>query len=125
MKKLSETDIQNMINDNWVPDYSAIRNQVKKQLHLSECIPVKQPLPQNITLDFHNKTEEQAWQEILTSIQSGVKTATVITGASGILKKKFQTWATESIISPSIESFKPLNNGSFFVKFHKRKKTDL
>lgn len=125
MKKLSETDIQNMINDNWIPDYNSVRNQVKKQLHLSERIPIERPLPTNATLDFHNKTEEQAWQELITAIQSGAKTATVITGASGILKQKFQIWATESIISTSIESFKPLNNGSFFVKFHKRKKTDL
>ena len=53
-------------------------------------------------------------------IESGARSATVITGASGVLKIKFQQWATDSIISPYIISFTPLNNGSFNVRFKKK-----
>lgn len=125
MKRLSDTDIENMISNETQPDYQSIRRQVRQELQLSKRIPVAPEKKEHAKLDFHNQTEEQAWQSLLTTIQSGAKDATVITGASGILKVKFQQWATESILSPSIETFTPLNNGSFFVKFRKRKKNDL
>ena len=52
---------------------------------------------------------------------SGVRDATIITGASGILKIKFQQWARDSILAPYIVSWHALNNGSFAVKFRKRR----
>lgn len=121
MKKLSDADIQNMITNEFVPDIQQIHRQVRQELQLSKRIP-EQKIKQNYAkIDFHNLTEEQAWQSLLALVNSGVKTATVITGASGILKVKFQQWATDSIISPYIESITPLNNGSFSVKFHTKK----
>ena len=47
----------------------------------------------------------------------------LITGASGILRIKFIQWANDSVLSPYINSFKPINNGSFDVKFNKIKLT--
>ena len=55
--------------------------------------------------------------------KSGVRNATIITGASGILRIKFIQWANDSVLSPYINSFKPINNGSFDVKFNKIKLT--
>jgi hypothetical protein len=72
-------------------------------------------------LDLHQLTEEQAWEQIMTLAQSGTRTANIITGASGILKIKFQQWAKDSILTPYIISFSPINNGSFHVKFKRQK----
>ena len=52
---------------------------------------------------------------------SGTRRATIITGASGILHQKFPQWANESILSPYIISYVPINNGSFDVKFKRNK----
>ena len=64
-------------------------------------------------------TVEQAWGEIMEIATSGAKDAKIITGASGILKIKFQEWVQTSILAPYIVSCIPLNNGSFAVKFRK------
>jgi len=122
MKQLNDSDIANMIGNDFVPDDVATKKSVRSELHLSRRVP--QPdvsLPEHVTIDFHQHTEQDAWQMLIDIIESGVRSATVITGASGILKTKFQQWATESIISPNIISFKPINNGSFFVRFKRRK----
>ncbi|MEE1110891.1 MAG: Smr/MutS family protein, partial [Alphaproteobacteria bacterium] len=74
-------------------------------------------------LDLHQLTEEQAWTAILDLAKSGTRNATIITGASGILKIKFQQWASDSVLSPYIISFTPINNGSFSVKFKKQNQT--
>ena len=73
-------------------------------------------------IDFHQHTEEEAWNMLMETVTSGAHSATVITGASGILKPKFQQWMTESVLSPHIISFKPLNNGSFEIKIRKQSK---
>ena len=78
-------------------------------------------------IDFHGKTEEEAWAalvalvENLAARQTGSGAATVITGASGILKEKFQQWATESRISNRIVSVQPLNRGSFKIMVRRAK----
>ena len=121
MKQLSDSDIAKMIGDDFIPDNVATKKSVRIQLHLSKRIPKEdKSAPAHTTIDFHNHTEEEAWQMLAQVAASGTRTATVITGASGILKTKFQQWATDSIISPRIVSFHPLNNGSFEVKFHKK-----
>ncbi len=121
MKQLSDFDIANMVGDDFIPDDIATKKLVRTQLHLSKRIPKSDtPTPEHTTIDFHNHTEEEAWQMLAQVAASGARSATVITGASGILKTKFQQWATDSIISPRIVSFHPLNNGSFEVKFHKK-----
>ena len=51
---------------------------------------------------------------------SGVRDAVIITGASGILHQKFPEWARESLLTPYIVSWSPINNGSFAVKFKKQ-----
>ena len=122
MKRLTDSDIANMIGDTFIPDDIATKKSVRQELHLSKRIPKPDtPAPERITIDFHNHTEEEAWQMLTQVAASGARSATVITGASGILKPKFQQWCKASIISPRILSVTPINNGSFTVKFHKNK----
>ena len=121
MKQLNDKDIADMIGDDFVPDDISTKKMVRSELHLSTRIPESPaPIPNHIVIDFHNHTEEEAWQMLEHIATSGTHAATVITGASGILKTKFQQWATESILSPYIVSFTPINNGSFAVKFRKK-----
>ncbi len=122
MKQLSDRDIVEMIGGTFVPDDKNTRKTVHAELKLSQRIPPKEPIvPTHTVLDLHQHTEEQAWQEIMELATSGVKKATIITGASGILHKKFPKWASESILSPHIISSKPINNGSFEVTFKRKK----
>ena len=122
MKQLNDNDIANMIGAEFIPDDNATKKSVRASLHLSKRIPKPdEPVPTHTVIDFHNHTEEEAWQMLVQVAESGTRGATVVTGASGILKTKFQQWATQSIISPRIISYTPLNNGSFEVKFHKHK----
>ena len=122
MKQLNDSDIANMIGADFIPDDNATKKSVRQSLHLSTRIPKPDaPVPEHIVIDFHNHTEQEAWDMLVHIAESGARSATVITGASGILKNKFQQWATESIISPRIVSWAPINNGSFSVKFHKQK----
>ncbi len=122
MKQLSDTDIERMLNTDFIPDENMVRRSVRTDLHLATLIPVAPaPLPKHAVLDLHNKTEEQAWNEIMQLAKSGVRNATIITGASGILKIKFQQWARDSLLSPYMISALPLNNGSFAVKFKRIK----
>ena len=122
MKQLNDSDIAKMIGEDFRPDDNEIKKQIRKSLHLSTRIP-KAPCsaPSHITLDFHQHTEQEAWEMLIDAIDSGTRGATVITGASGILKQKFPQWMTESVIAPNIISFEALNNGSFKVRFHKNK----
>ena len=122
MKQLNDKDIADMIGTDFVPDDNETKKSVRTSLHLSTRIPkTEKSTPAHTVIDFHNHTEQQAWDMLMEVAQSGIPSATVITGASGILKIKFQQWATNSILEPHIVSFEPLNNGSFSVKFHKHK----
>ncbi len=119
MRKLSDQDIANMIGAPFAPDDNVTRKTVRAELKLSRRIPKPVQIPSHITLDLHMHTIEQAWGEIMEIAKSGAKSATIITGASGILKIKFQNWVRDSVLSPYIVSCVPLNNGSFSVKFRK------
>ena len=119
MKNLTDQDIAEMIGADFSPDESDVRRRVRTELHLSTRIPAPVHVPEHVTLDLHMKTIEQSWNEIMELAVSGAKTATIITGASGVLKIKFQEWVRESLLSPYIVSCTPLNNGSFAVKFRK------
>lgn len=121
MKQLTDKDIAQMIGTEFAPDDTNTRHLVRSELRLSQRIP-HQPTtpPQHATLDLHQFTEEQAWSAIMELAQSGTRTANIITGASGILKIKFQQWARDSVLAPYIISFQPINNGSFSVKFKKQ-----
>ncbi len=122
MKQLSDTDIEQMSDGVFIPDDAAARKSVRAELKLSKRIPAESsPLPKQAVLDLHQHTEEQAWNEIMNLANSGVRQATIITGASGVLRVKFPQWATESILAPHILSAESLNNGSFSVKFKKQK----
>lgn len=123
MKHLTESDIEQMINTEFIPNTPDAQRSVRRQLHLSTRIPqTDNYIPEHAKLDLHQLTEEQAWNAIMDLAKSGVRNATIITGASGILKIKFQQWAKNSIISPYIISWAPINNGSFAVKFKKQEK---
>ena len=122
MKRLSDSDIERMADGEFSPNHDIVCRGVRAELKLSELILAKtESLPKHVVLDLHHKTEEQAWNEIMQLATSGVRNATIITGASGILKIKFQQWAQESLLSPYIISVSPLNNGSFAVKFKRIK----
>ncbi|MBR1953929.1 MAG: Smr/MutS family protein [Alphaproteobacteria bacterium] len=119
MKQLTDFDIEQMIGTEHTPDDVATRRAVRAELHMSRRILHTQHIPEHATLDLHQLTEEQAWTAIMNLATSGTRSANIITGASGILKIKFQQWARDSILSPYIISFAPINNGSFSVKFKK------
>lgn len=122
MKRLSDADIEKMSDGVFVPDGERTVKSVRAELKLSTRIPQEaKPIPNRVVLDLHQHTEEQAWNEIMELAKSGVRNATIITGASGILHAKFPQWATESILAPYIASTKPINNGSFDVKFKRIK----
>ena len=122
MKHLSESDIEKMACADFVPDATSVRRVVRAELRLGELVPKpRAPHPKHAVIDLHKKTEDQAWNEIMELATSGVRDATIITGASGILKIKFQQWARDSLLSPYIVSVVPLNNGRFAVKFKKIK----
>lgn len=120
MKQLTDQDIAQMIGDEISHNDAHTRRMVRAELRLSKRIPTTEPhIPEYTILDLHQLTEEQAWDAIMTLATSGTRTATIITGASGILKIKFQQWATNSILTPHIVSWSPINNGSFSVRFKK------
>ena len=125
MKQLTDLDIEQMIGVEHTPDDVATRRAVRSELHLSTRIPhTRQTPPSHATLDLHQLTIEQAWDAIMNLATSGTRTANIITGASGILKIKFQQWARDSLLSPHIVSYTPINNGSFAVKFKKTQQAD-
>ncbi|MDR1360851.1 MAG: hypothetical protein LBJ18_00885 [Rickettsiales bacterium] len=73
-----------------------------------------------IILDWHGKTEKQAWDEINAALDSGARRLQVITGASGILKEKFVQWCQQSTIAPHIASYKLVNRGCYEVELRRR-----
>ncbi len=120
MKRLTDTDIEKMAGCEFLPDFRTVNRAVRADLKLGALIPPPPvPMPKCPRLDLHQHTEQQAWDAILALAQSGVRDAVIITGASGILHKKFPVWANESILTPYIISWAPINNGSFSVKFKK------
>ena len=122
MKQLSDDDILAMVGVEYTPDDIDTKRAVRAQLKLSQRIPEPPiPVPEHIVLDLHNKTVEEAWTDIMSVAQSGAKSANIITGASGVLHQLFPQWARESILTPYIIEFHPINNGSFFVRFHNKK----
>lgn len=118
MKKLSDDEILKMADGNFVPDARAVNKSVRAKLRLGTLIPdAPTDVPKYARLDLHQMTEDQAWNAIMELATSGVRRAQIITGASGILHQKFPQWARESILSPYIMEFSPINNGSFDVRF--------
>ena len=121
MKQLSDADIEQMAAKTFSPDMRAVNRDVRCNLRLGQRVPAPTPpVPKHTVLDLHDYTVEEAWAAIMRVATSGVRTATIITGASGILHQKFSEWATRSILAPYIYSFTPINNGSFHVQFTKR-----
>ena len=123
MKQLTDEDIARMADSDFHADTRAVNRDVRSELRLSRLIPPPAgAVPQHATLDLHQYTEEQAWAAIMNLATSGVRTALIITGASGILHKKFPQWVAESVLSPYILESVPVNNGSFRVRFRRVKK---
>lgn len=122
MKQLTDDDILQMAGVEYTPDDLATKHSVRRELKLSTRIPKPvAPTPEHVIVDLHMKTVEQAWNEIMSVATSSVRTATIITGASGILHKLFPQWANESVLTPYILEFKSVNNGSYFVHFKRKK----
>ncbi|MDE5615485.1 MAG: Smr/MutS family protein [Alphaproteobacteria bacterium] len=120
MKQLTDSDIEKMAAGDFAPDLKSVNRSVRAQLRVGRLIPPAAPsLPKCMRLDLHHYTEEQAWDAIMELAKSGVRDAIIITGASGILHNRFPQWACESLLSPYIISWSPINNGSFSVKFAK------
>lgn len=119
MKQLSDTDIAEMISDEFSPDLLHDKT-TRRAIGIRNLIPNKPATtPTHIILDLHTLTEEQSWNAIVDVLNSGARTATIITGASGILKQKFIQWTRDSVISPQIISSQPINNGSFYIKIRR------
>ena len=122
MKQLSDKDILEMAGVEYTPDDIATKRAVRHELHLATRIPEPDvPTPDHVVIDLHNKTVEEAWSDIMSVANSSARSANIITGASGVLHVLFPQWARESILSPYIIEFHPINNGSFFVRFHRKK----
>ena len=122
MKQLSDEDILQMAGVEYAPDDNVTKRAVRAELQLSKRIPPEPtPTPDHVVLDLHMKTVEQAWNDIMSVATSGARSANIITGASGILRQLFPQWAHESVLSPYIIEFHAINNGSFFVRFHRKK----
>lgn len=120
MKKLTDSDIAAMADGEFSPDNDATRRMVRAELKLSQRVPpAPTPIPKHTVLDLHQHTVQQAWDDIMNLATSGVRRATIITGASGVLHQLFPQWASESILTPFIVSISPINNGSFSVTFRK------
>ena len=121
MKQLTDLDIEKMADGAFVPDFKRVNRDVPAHPRLGRLIPPDTvPVPRCVRLDLHQKTEQQAWDSIMSLATSGVRDAVIITGASGILHQKFPEWARESLLTPYIVSWSPINNGSFAVKFKKQ-----
>ncbi|MBD5401067.1 Smr/MutS family protein [bacterium] len=121
MKQLTDADIEQMACGEFRPDMRAVNKSVRANLRLGQLIPPPTaPVPKCTRLDLHTLTEEQAWNAIMDVVTSGARRAIIITGASGILKIKFQQWVRESVLSSYILSWKPLNNGSFEIFIRNR-----
>lgn len=121
MKQLTDTDIRQMGDGEFIPDTRSVNRSVRRHLRLGQLIPTPPAAaPRFARLDLHHNTQEQAWQKINQLADSGVRDAQIITGASGILKIKFQQWVTASTLADKIISWAPVNNGSFVVKFKRR-----
>lgn len=109
-----------MADGEFSPDNDATRRMVRAELKLSQRVPpAPTPIPNHTVLDLHQHTVQQAWDDIMNLATSGVRRATIITGASGVLHQLFPQWASESILTPFIVSISPINNGSFSVTFRK------
>ena len=122
MKQLYEIDIYQMIGAEYMPDDATTKRAVRHELHLSKRIPRPiQTIPEHIVIDLHNRTVEEAWGDIMSAATSGARSANIITEASGVLHELFPQWARESVLSPYIIEFHPINNGSFFVRFKRKK----
>ena len=122
MKQLSDDDIAQMVGCEFTPDDNATKRSVRSELKLSQRIPQPTvPTPKHIVIDLHMKNIEDAWGEIMAAAKSGAVSANIITGASGVLHELFPIWARESLLTPHIVDFHPINNGSFFVRFHHKK----
>ncbi len=123
MKQLTDNDIEQMAGNDFVPDMAAVRRSVRGELHLRTLIPDAPAIvPDKVTLDLHEHTVEQAWDKIMNLATSGVRHATIITGASGVLRPLFMQWTRDSILAPYVVTVRALNNGSFAVQFRKTKK---
>lgn len=119
MRQLNDKDIEQMIGNTVTMDDKAVRSSVRHELQLSKKPLEPHTVPDNITIDLHQHTEQEAWDMIMGVATSGARHAVIITGASGILKIKFQQWARDSLLTPYIVEWAPINNGSFSVKFRK------
>ena len=115
MRQLSNEDILNMINENFIKD-----NKVSKNIYtkLNEYVNQEESKRKikNI-VDFHEKTEEQAYNEILNLLENKINKATIITGKSGILKPKFLNWAETGKLSENVKKIKQINIGSYEIEF--------
>ena len=115
MRQLSNDDIINMIkNKDFVKD-----NKVSKSIYikLNQNNLEKEKIKNLKMVDFHEKTEEQVYNEILNLLENKIKKATIITGKSGILKPKFLNWAENGKLSENIKNIKQINIGSYEVEF--------
>jgi len=133
-RQLSDKDIEAMENSPCERNKEeGIRNKkiYDRALRLQHCESSSLFLLPYSFIDLHGHTEEQAWDAIVGMLDQieryarengnkiALRRAQVITGASGILKQKFQQWAADSIISHRILSCKLINSGCYEIVVRK------
>ena len=71
-------------------------------------------------LDCHLKTEDQVWQEILSTLHDNYPNKfeyRIISGRSGILKDKVADWLTRGALSRFVLDWTMDNPGSYIIRF--------
>ena len=87
----------------------------KLQSRPARIIPPKASNRKKI-IDLHGHTLNEAYQILIENIDRGYRELTVITGASGEIKRQFPLWLENGKLSHKVSNVTPINNGSFLVK---------
>lgn len=74
-------------------------------------------------IDLHGLTLNDAYELVKYTIFQEYKEITVITGASGEIKRQFPLWLENFELSPKVRSVSKINSGSFLIKTIKLKRS--
>jgi hypothetical protein len=122
MKRLNDIDLERMVSADHEIDAKKIKAEVGKELKI-KGLRAENPARANV-VDCHNKTIEQAFDEIISKIseiEQGVCRSgdeiLVITGKAGPKKRLFHTSITDGYLAGRIKSWRLINEGCYGIKF--------
>lgn len=129
INRLSEIDIENMAvgGEFDVPGLECLRKEARKSLKGLKYVAPNDEILQNVVIDCHGKTEEQAFSEIKAEIgrigailahrpNEKYTEVIVITGKSGVIKQDFHISITDGSLKNSIKSWKMINPGCYKIR---------